>query len=151
MNKKVYLRSTRNLYYKQEKPNLKVYYSYITPVALEIDGVLKVSENQWSVTTARHLTWIDGGNKKARLKREEFNQLIKQHKPEPNFLKTVSMVSAMFGLMSKGQDQKKTNNQKKRFFDKVQGINFPKDWNNLTEEEKSKRLEKVESVGLGKI
>jgi hypothetical protein len=151
MNKKVYLRSTRNLYYKQEKPNLKVYYSYITPVALEIDGVLKVSENQWSVTTARHLTWIDGGNKKARLKREEFNQLIKQHKPEPNFLKTVSMVSAMFGLMSKGQDQKKTNNQKKRFFDKVQGINFPEDWNNLTEEEKSKRLEKVESVGLGKI
>jgi hypothetical protein len=151
MNKKVYLRSTRNLYYKQEKPNLKVYYSYITPVALEIDGVLKVSENQWSVTTGRHLTWIDGGNKKARLKREEFNQLIKQHKPEPNFLKTVSMVSAMFGLMSKGQDQKKTNNQKKRFFDKVQGINFPKDWNNLTEEEKSKRLEKVESVGLGKI
>ena len=151
MTKKVYLRTTRNLYYKQEKPNLRVYYSYITPVALEIDGVLKVSENQWSVTTARHLTWIDGGNKKARLKREEFNQLIKQHKPEPNFLKTVSTVSAMFGLMSKGQDQKKTNNQKKRFFDKVQGINFPEDWNNLTEEEKSKRLEKVESVGLGKI
>ena len=151
MTKKVYLRTTRNLYYKQEKPNLRVYYSYITPVALEIDGVLKVSENQWSVTTARHLTWIDGGNKKARLKREEFNQLIKQHKPEPNFLKTVSMVSAMFGLMSKGQDQKKTNNQKKRFFDKVQGINFPEDWNNLTEEEKSKRLEKVESVGLSKI
>ena len=151
MTKKVYLRSTRNLYYKQEKPNLRVYYSYITPVALEIDGVLKVSENQWSVTTARHLTWIDGGNKKARLKREEFNQLIKQHKPEPNFLKTVSMVSAMFGLMSKGQDQKKTNDQKKRFFDKVQGINFPEDWNNLTEDEKSKRLEKVESVGLSKI
>ena len=151
MTKNIYLRSTRNLYYKQEKPNLRVYYSYITPVALEIDGVLKVSENQWSVTTARHLTWIDGGNKKARLKREEFNQLIKQHKPEPDFLKTVSMVSAMFGVMSKGQDQKKTNDQKKRFFDKVQGINFPEDWNNLPEEEKSKRLEKVEKVGLSKI
>ena len=142
MTKNIYLRSTRNLYYKQEKPNLKVYYSYSTPVALEIDGRLKVCQNQWSVTTARHLTWIDGGNKKARLKREEFNQLIKQHKPEPNFLKTVSMVSAMFGLMSKGQDQKKTNDQKKRFFDKVQGINFPEDWNNLPEEEKSKRLAK---------
>ena len=150
MTKKVYLRSTRNLYYKQEKPNLRVYYSYITPVALEIDGVLKVSENQWSVTTARHLTWIDGGNKKARLKREEFNQLIKQHKPEPNFLKTVSMVSAMFGLMCQN-DVKTKNKYQKRFFDKVQGINFPEDWNNLTEEEKSKRLEKVESVGLGKI
>jgi|TARA_R100001443_G_scaffold107996_1_gene118165 hypothetical protein len=151
MTKNIYLRSTRNLYYKQEKPNLKVYYSYSTPVALEIDGRLKVCQNQWSVTTARHLTWIDGGNKKARLKREEFNQLIKQHKPEPDFLKTVSMVSAMFGVMSKGQDQKKTNDQKKRFFDKVQGINFPEDWNNLPEEEKSKRLEKVEKVGLSKI
>ena len=150
MTKKVYLRTTRNLYYKQEKPNLRVYYSYITPVALEIDGVLKVSENQWSVTTARHLTWIDGGNKKARLKREEFNQLIKQHKPEPNFLKTVSTVSAMFGLMCQN-DVKTKNKYQKRFFDKVQGINFPEDWNNLTEEEKSKRLEKVESVGLGKI
>ena len=106
--KKVYLRSTRNLYYKQEKPNLRVYYSYSTPVALEIDGVLKVSENQWSVTTGRHLTWIDGGNKKGRLKREEFNQLVKQHKPEPNFIKSVSMVSAMFGLMC--QNDIKTKN-----------------------------------------
>ena len=70
MTKNIYLRSTRNLYYKQEKPYLRVYYSYTSPVALEIDGVLKVSENQWSVTTARHLTWIDGGNKKARLKSE---------------------------------------------------------------------------------
>ena len=61
------------------------------------------------------------------------------------------MVSAMFGLMSQGQDQKKTNDQKKRFFDKVQGINFPDDWETLSEEEKSKRLEKVEKVGLDKI
>ena len=150
--KKVYLRSTRNLYFKQEKPNLKVFYSYTTPVALEIDEQLKVSENQWSVTTARHLTWIDGGNKKARLKRDEFNQLLKQHKqhkPEPNFLKTVSMVSAMFGLMSQGQDQKKTNDQKKRFFNKVNGLSFPNDWETLSEEEKTRRLEKVEKVGLG--
>jgi len=149
--KKVYLRTTRNLYYKQEKPNLKVYYSYTTPVALEIDGQLKVSENQWSVTTGRHLTWIDGGNKKARLKRDEFNRLIEQHKPEPNFLKTVSMVSTMFGLMAKGQDQKKTNAQKKRFFDNVRGLSFPDDWESLPEKEKSKRLDKVEKVGLDKI
>ena len=77
-NKKVYLRTTRNLYYKQEKPNLKVYYSYTTPVALEIDGVLKVSENQWSVTTGRHLTWIDGGNKKERLTSEQFELKYKE-------------------------------------------------------------------------
>ena len=148
-NKKVYLRTTRNLYYKQEKPNLKVYYSYTTPVALEIDGVLKVSENQWSVTTGRHLTWIDGGNKKSRLKREEFNQLLKQHKPEPNFMKSVSMVSAMFGLMCQN-DIKTKNKYQKKFFDKVEGMNFPDDWNTLSEEEKSRRLEGATKIGLEK-
>ena len=148
-NKKVYLRTTRNLYYKQEKPNLKVYYSYTTPVALEIDGVLKVSENQWSVTTGRHLTWIDGGNKKGRLKREEFNQLVKQHKPEPNFIKSVSMVSAMFGLMCQN-DIKTKNKYQKKFFDKVEGMNFPDDWNTLSEEEKSRRLEGATKIGLQK-
>jgi hypothetical protein len=146
--KKYYLKTTKNCYFIDEKPNLRVYYSYTTPVALEIDGVLKVSQNQWTITTAKHLNWIDDGNKKDRLKPEEFNQLLKEHKPEPDFLKTVSMVSAMFGLMTQGEDKQKINSQKKRFFDNVQGLNFPDDWNDLPEEEKSKRLEKIESFNL---
>ena len=149
MNKKHYLRSTRNLYYIDEKPQLRVYYSYTTPVALMIDGHLKVSQNQWSVTTARHLTWIDGGNKKARLKREEFNELVEKHRPEPNFLKTVSSVSAMFGLMCQN-DVKTKNKYQKRFFDKVQGINFPDDWESLSEKEKAKRLDGATKIGLEK-
>ena len=147
---KYYLRTTKNCYYVQEKPNLKVYYSYSTPIALEIDGILKVSENQWSITTAKHLSWIDNGNKKDRLKREEFNQLLKQHKPEPDFLKTVSMVSAMFGMMTQSEDKAKVNAQKKRFFDNVQGLNFPEDWETLPEKEKSKRLEKIENFNLNR-
>jgi len=146
--KKYYLKTTKNCYFVQEKPNLKVYYSYTTPIALEIDGVLKVSENQWSKTTAKHLNWIDDGNKKDRLKPEEFNQLLKQHKPEPDFLKTVSMVSSMFGVLMDKEDKSKVNAQKKRFFDNVQGLSFPDDWNDLPEEEKSKRLEKIESFNL---
>ena len=146
--KKYYLKTTKNCYFVQEKPNLKVYYSYTTPIALEIDGVLKVSQNQWSITTAKHLTWIDGGNKKDRLKPEEFNQLLKEHKPEPDFLKTVSMVSSMFGVLMHKEDKSKVNAQKKKFFDNVQGLNFPDDWNDLPEEEKTKRLEKIESFNL---
>jgi hypothetical protein len=134
----------------QEKPNLKVYYSYSTPVALEIDGILKVSENQWSITTAKHLSWIDNGNKKDRLNRNDFNLLLKEHKPEPDFLKTVSMVSAMFGMMTQIEDKSKVNAQKKRFFDNVQGLNFPEDWDTLPEEEKSKRLEKIENFNLNR-
>ena len=147
---KYYLRTTKNCYYVQEKPNLKVFYSYSTPVALEIDGKLYVSQNQWTVTTAKHLTWIDNGNKIDRLNREEFNQLLKQHKPEPDFLKTVSMVSSMFGVMMQTEDKSKVNAQKKRFFDNVQGLNFPEDWDTLPEEEKSKRLEKIENFNLNR-
>tara|TARA_R100001086_G_scaffold156581_1_gene83773 strand:+ start:317 stop:766 length:450 start_codon:yes stop_codon:yes gene_type:complete len=146
--KKHYLRTTRNLYYIDEKPNLRVFYSYSTPIALRIDGNLKVSENCWSVTTARHLTWIDGGMKKSRLKREDFQKLLDEHKPQPNFLKTVGTMSALFGLMSKGEDKEKINNQKKRFFNHVDGLSFPKDWDSLTEEEKEKRLNKVEQVAI---
>jgi hypothetical protein len=127
MNKKHYLRSTRNLYYIDEKPQLRVYYSYTTPVAL----------------------MIDGGNKQNRLKPEEFNELVKKHKPEPNFLKTVSTVSAMFGLMCQN-DVKTKNKYQKRFFDKVQGINFPDDWESLSEEEKTKRLNGATKIGLEK-
>ena len=146
--KKYYLKTTKNCYFIDEKPNLRVYYSYTTPVALQINGVLKVSQNQWSITTAKHLYWIDDGNKKDRLKPEEFNQLLKEHKPEPDFLKTVSMVSAMFGVLTQGEEKQKINAQKKRFFDNVQGLSFPDDWNDLPEEEKTKRLEKIESFNL---
>ena len=147
---KYYLRTTKNCYYVQEKPNLKVFYSYSTPVALEIDGILKVSENQWSMTTAKHLYWIDNGNKKDRLNRDDFNLLLKEHKPETDFLKTVSMVSAMFGLMTQTEDKSKVNAQKKRFFDNVQGLSFPENWDTLSEEEKSKRLEKIETFNLNR-
>ena len=148
MTKKHYLRSTRNLYYIDEKPQLRVYYSYTTPVALMIDGHLKVSQNQWSITTGRHLTWIDGGNKQNRLKPEEFDELVKKHKPEPNFLKTVSMVSAMFGIMCNKGEEKTKNKYQKKFFDKVQGISFPDNWESLSEEEKSKRLNGATKIGL---
>ena len=148
--KKYYLKTSKNCYFVQEKPNLRVYYSYTTPVALEIDGVLKVSQNQWTITTAKHLTWIDGGNKKDRLEPEEFEKLLREHKPLPDFLKTVSMVSSMFGVLMHKEDKSKVNAQKKRFFDNVQGLNFPEDWDNLPEEEKTKRLEKIENFNLNR-
>ena len=148
MNKKNYLRTTKNLYYIDEKPQLRVYYSYTTPVALMIDGHLKVSQNQWSITTGRHLTWIDGGNKKARLSPKEFDLLLKEHKPEDsNFLKSVSSVSAIFGLMCQN-DIKTKNKYQKKFFDKVEGLDFPNDWETLTEEEKARRLEGATKIGL---
>ena len=67
--------------------------------------------------------------------------------PENNQLKTVSMVSAMFGVMC-GDDKKTSNKYQKRFLDTVEGITFPDDWDNLSEVEKSKRLDKAVKVNL---
>ena len=68
----------------------------------------------------------------------------------PDFLKTVSMVSSMFGVLMDKEDKSKVNAQKKRFFDNVQGLSFPEDWDTLPEEEKTKRLEKIENFNLNR-
>jgi hypothetical protein len=57
--------------------NLTVYFSYRTPVAFRGNGwPLTVSENDWGTTTGKHLNWIDGGDKKARLPREKFQHAL---------------------------------------------------------------------------
>lgn len=151
--KKHYLRSTRNLYFKIEN-GINIFYSYSTPVAFVIDGTLTISENVWSITTAKHLNWIEdyiGVERKfLRIPNKDFQKLLDKHRPQPkhDFLKTVGTMSALFGLMSKGEDKKKVNNQKKRFFNHVEGLHFPEDWDTLTEEEKEKRLNKVEQVAI---
>ena len=70
---------------------------------------------------------------------------------DKNMIKNVSMVSAMFTLLSdKDTDLKKQNEQRKRFYLNIDGIYFPEDWDKLSEEEKKRRLDMVDSVGLDK-
>jgi hypothetical protein len=46
------------------------YFSYETCVAVFVPGMgLVVSQNVWSVTTGKHLSIIDGGDKDAKAKR----------------------------------------------------------------------------------
>ena len=60
-----------------------VYYSYDTVVAFcgtnskgkEFDCVC---QNLWGQTTGKHLNWIDGGNKKARLSKNEFEKQLQE-------------------------------------------------------------------------
>ena len=59
------------------------------------------------------------------------------------------MVSAMFGLLSENDKEAKVKYQK-RFYEKVPGIQFPEDWDQLSTEEKEKRLNNVNSVALEK-
>ena len=154
--KKTYLRSTRNLYFKMED-GMKVFYSYVTPVAFQPKNSAEVvvCENVWSVTTAKHLNWIEDWagypRKQNRLKRDEwlksFNQAKGQEdEPKSDMIKTTAMVSKLFGLLSTNDER--AMEQKKRFFE-IAGCTFPEDWDNLSLEEKTKRINKAEQFGLG--
>lgn len=64
--------------------DVSLYFSYKTLIAYSDgeDGQV-VSENHWSTTTGKHLNYVDGGNKKERLGRDEFDAkvvaMLKRH------------------------------------------------------------------------
>ena len=59
--------------------NLTLWYSYKTVIAFRAPGTGRVvSENAWSTTTGKHLNQIDGGDKKNRLPRAEFEDKLRQ-------------------------------------------------------------------------
>ncbi len=159
MMKKQYLRSTRNLYYKDED-GIRVFYSYTTPVAfIDSDNTLVVSENVWSMTTAKHLNWIEDfcgvERKQSRTKNSVFKESLKFRQSKDgqdmtearqnNHLKTTAMVSKLFGLLSTNDE--KAMEQKKRFFE-IAGCTFPEDWDQLSLEEKRSRISKAEDFGI---
>jgi hypothetical protein len=57
-----------------EGNDLRVYFSYSTPVAFYHPRTgLVVSENVYGTTTGKHINWIDGGEKEAKAKRKPAN------------------------------------------------------------------------------
>jgi len=138
---------------KWKDDNGVVYYkSYSTIVAFDGPSGLVVSENCWSSTTGKHLNWIST-NKDIRLKRSEFEQELEKvqssKEKAPDHLKTVGLVSAMFGILSENDKEAKVKYQK-RFYEKVPGLQFPDDWDQLSTEEKEKRLDGVNKIALEK-
>ena len=85
---------------------------------------------------------------------------VKKNKPKlkdkkdnsgSDMIKTVSMASAMFALRTDNNtDLKKQNEQRKRFYLKINGIYFPEAWDKLSEETKKERLDALDSIGLEK-
>ena len=58
--------------------DLKLFFSYDTIVAFDYPGIgLNVSENVWSVTTGKHLNWIDYGAKDRRIPNNEFQMKLR--------------------------------------------------------------------------
>ena len=60
---------------KIEMWGLTLWFSYQTVIAFQERGkAMRVCENAWSNTTGKHISAIDGGNKKARIPRDAFMQ-----------------------------------------------------------------------------
>ena len=154
-HEKFYLRTTKNLYKINLTNNIEIFYSYQTKVAFKINNQLFISENVWSVTTAKHLNWIEDfcgvPRKGSRLGHKHFLKQLQKHIQGPlrskstgqndnaqQHINVVAGVSKIFGLMADNIEQK--NKFQKKFIETIPGINFPNDWEQLPEEEKEKRL-----------
>jgi|TARA_R100000084_G_C4593764_1_gene119737 hypothetical protein len=143
-----YPRSTRN-FYQHTINGLTLYFSYQTLIA--IDNLISV--NNWSVSTARHLYWINP-NKDIRV--NDFDEQARKILQNNDLLdtsdpfKTVATISTLFELMSNDEteeDIRKTNNQRMRFYE-TQGVERPKDWDTLTVADQKKRLDMCDYQNL---
>ena len=117
-----YPRSTRN-FYQHTINGLTLYFSYQTLIA--IDNLISV--NNWSVTTARHLYWINPNHD---IRVNDFDEQARKILKDNDLLdtsdpfKTVATISSLFALMSNDENEesiRKTNNQRMRFYE-TQGV-----------------------------
>ena len=143
-----YPRSTRN-FYQHTVNGLTLYFSYQTLIA--IDNLISV--NNWSVSTARHLFWINP-DKNIRVNDfdEQARKILKDNDllDTSNPFKTVATISTLFELMSNDENKKdirKTNNQRMRFYE-TQGVTRPEDWDTLTVADQKKRLDMCDYQNL---
>ena len=143
-----YLRSTRN-FYQHTINGITLYFSYQTLIA--IDNLISV--NKWSVTTARHLYWINPNHD---IRVNDFDEQARKILQDNDLLdtsdpfKTVATISTLFELMSNDETEKdirKTNNQRMRFYE-TQGVIRPEDWDTLTVAEQKKRLDMCDYQNL---
>ena len=141
-----YWRSTKNLY-SHFVNGKQLFFSYQTLVA--IDDLISV--NNWSVTTGRHLTWI---NPDKSIRVEDFDKQARAILEKDGListydhLKTVSNISSLFALMSNPRteaEQRKVNDQRLRFYETQEGFIKPHDWDSLTVEDQTARLDGVDS------
>tara|TARA_R100001244_G_C5093574_1_gene117005 strand:+ start:54 stop:287 length:234 start_codon:yes stop_codon:yes gene_type:complete len=70
-----------------------------------------------------------------------------------DILRTTSLISKLFEITvdDKTKEAKKSVNKwQKKFFEATGLLTFPDDWDQLSEKEKKKRLDKVIKLGLDK-
>ena len=161
-----YYRSTKN-FYCHFVDGFELVFSYQTLIAIRSNKIKilrkkskifsdsLISVNNWSNTTARHLYWFNP-NKEIRVNdfEEQARKILSKDNLISDFdhLKTVSAISSIFSLMANDETEeakRKTNDQRKRFYETIEGISFPDDWDSLSVEDQEERLNKTDQFGRG--
>lgn len=89
---------------------------------------------------------IDGyfDESQAKIYRDIFDKIGR--KEAESFLKIPSLIATLGDVFCETDEDK--NKWKKRFIEKIPGIDFPEDFDTLPEDEKKRRLDKVIALGL---
>ena len=66
-----------------------------------------------------------------------------------NHLKTVSLVSALFVIKEEDKNLASSVKHRTNYYKTIPGIIWPNDWDELPLEERKKRLDRLDSLGLG--
>jgi len=137
--------------YVLESENKKELKSFSTIVCI-IENNKPIVKNTYSHTSLRHIKEF---LKQNGFTAENKNQILKDYKPteeekehEEKPLFNIARAFLMLGNVGKGTLKEK-NNYKIRILKasfENKGLIFPNDWNTLTEEEKEKRLNKIEEI-----
>ncbi len=112
--------------------------SYTTHVATLVpsEGIIKV-HGWWSVTTSRHINKVakEWGLKKVDAPMEE-----KEFKPLSDQVRATALIATLGDVLCETQEDK--NTWKKRMLSAgIPGIDFPSNWDQLSEDEKARRLD----------
>lgn len=67
--------------------DLKLYFSYRTVIAFEVDYEVVISKNIWSNITGKHLNWIDSDHSK-RISNEEFEAKLQNILEDKNLVRS---------------------------------------------------------------
>lgn len=114
-------------------------YSYETHVATINGSTLEVL-GYWSTTTSKHINYVAKEYGLTILEVKKNDQ--SDDKTEQDFINTVGLIAAIGNIFN--ETDKGRNDWKKRMLSaglESKGLSFPEDWDQLTEEEKQRRLD----------
>ncbi len=122
-------------------------YSYDTHVATINGSTLEVL-GYWSATTSKHINYVAKEYGLTVVKVEKSSNTEENNeKSASDFIKTVGLIAAIGNIFQ--ETNKGRNDWKKRMLSaglQDKGLSFPEDWDQLTEEEKQRRLDSAINV-----